>query len=129
MVRQRLLGLSTTGHFIQPPDELGVAHAADCEVEPQQIGVDVRRQRREIVAQHRAAKLRAQRIARQHGLTILLVLRRKLWLLNVEEQLVEPIVSHRVTPHRGWIASSLALLAMTSLIVRWNTDGSLRHCE
>src|SRR6476661_6203937 len=72
---------------VQARDELGFRHAADLEVEPQQIGVHERRDRADVVFQQRLADLRFDFIARDDRGHVGAKLRCKLTvLLQVEEQ-------------------------------------------
>ena len=52
---------------MQPRDELGLRHAADLEIEAQQIGIDQRRQRGDVVREQRLAKLRLDLVAVDHA--------------------------------------------------------------
>src|SRR5262249_3712312 len=80
---------------MQPRDELCLRHAADLEIEAQQIGVDQRRDGADVVGEQRLADLRLDLIAVDHAGHIAAVLRRQLGIvLQFEEQLADPIVRH-----------------------------------
>ena len=56
---------------VQARDELGFRHAADLEVEPQEIGVDERRERGDVVFQQRLADVRPD-FAREWSINVIL---------------------------------------------------------
>src|SRR5216684_2937864 len=96
-----LLGLER----VQPGDELGLRHAADLEIEAQQVGVDQRRDRADVVVLQRRAELRLDLVAVEHGRHVGAVFRRELRVvLQIEEQLAHPVIRHpRSLPLRGRI--------------------------
>src|SRR6476646_636560 len=81
---------------VQARDELGFRHAADLEVEPQEIGVDERRERGDVVFQQRLADVRPDFVAADDGGHVGTIFRCQLAVvLQVEEQFAHPVVGHR----------------------------------
>jgi len=80
---------------VQPRDELAFRHAADLEVEAQEVGVDQRRDLAHVVLEQRLADVGVDLVALEHGGHIGAILRRQLRIvLQVEEQLAHPIIGH-----------------------------------
>jgi hypothetical protein len=80
---------------VQPGDEFRLRHAADLEIEPQQVGVDQRRDDADIVRQQRFADLRLDLVTVNDAAHVGAVLRGELRIvLQVEEQLAQPVVRH-----------------------------------
>src|SRR5262249_13647428 len=80
---------------VQPRDELAFRHAADLEVEAQEVGVDQRRDLAHVVLEQRLADVGVDLVALEHGGHIGDKRRRPLRIvLQVEEQLAPPIDSH-----------------------------------
>src|SRR5262249_18885301 len=87
-----LLGLER----VQPGDELVLRHAADLEIKAQQVGVDQRRERADVVLLQRLAELGLDRVALEHGRHVDAIFRRELRVvLQIEEQLAHLIIRHR----------------------------------
>src|SRR5262249_41681033 len=81
---------------IEPRYELALGHAADLEVEAQQIGVDQRRKRSDVVDEQRPSHVGLDRVAVDHAGHVGTIIRRQLGVLvQVEEQLAHPVVGHR----------------------------------
>src|SRR5262245_1373140 len=81
---------------MQPRDELAFWHAADLEVEAQQIGVDQWSDLTDVVFEQRLANVRLDLVAREHGGHVGAIFCGELRiLLQIEEQLAHPVIGHR----------------------------------
>src|SRR5882762_1904168 len=79
-------------HFFQ---EVRLRHPGDHEIEPEQVGVDPRREKRDVVALDRSAHLGLQGIAVEDLLPVGAVfVAERSGTLEIEEELAQPIVSH-----------------------------------
>src|SRR6185295_17199212 len=81
---------------MQACHELGLWHSADLEVESQQIGVDARRDRTDVVFEQGFADFRFDFITADDGGHVGAELRGQLLIvLEIEKQLAQPVVRHR----------------------------------
>src|SRR5436190_13870710 len=104
---------------VQAGDELGLRHAADLEVEAQEIGVDQRRDRADVVVEQRLAQFRLDLVAADYSGHVDAILRRQLRVvLEVEEQLAHPIVRHRRASPADGLVSRARQLDPTALFAR-----------
>src|SRR5258706_15430979 len=79
-------------HFFQ---EIGLGHSGDNEIEPEEIGVDPRREEGHVVALDRGPHFGLQGIAVEDLLAVGAVLIAELGgALKIEKELAQPIVSH-----------------------------------
>src|SRR5262245_31214346 len=82
---------------MQARDELGLRHAADLEVEAQQIGVNQRRDLADIVLEQCLADVRLDLVAANDARHVGAIFSRQLRVvMQVEEQLAHPVIRHRV---------------------------------
>src|SRR5262249_57150654 len=80
---------------VQPRDELTFRHAADLEVEAQEVGIDQRRDLAHVVLERGLADVGIDLVALEHGGHIGAILRRPLRIvLPIEEQLAHPEGGH-----------------------------------
>src|SRR5262245_18048862 len=81
---------------VQARDELGLRHAADLEVEAQQIGVDQRRDFADVVLEQGLADVRLDLVAADHARHGGAIFSRQLRVVvQIEEQLAHPVIAHR----------------------------------
>src|SRR5438067_10217656 len=81
---------------IQPPHELVVLHADGEEVVAQKVGVRALGEEGRVVLGDRLLHALVERIAREHGVAIGAELGGERRLLQIEEELREPVVAHQV---------------------------------
>src|SRR3954471_6386978 len=94
--RSAMGGLFPLLEGVQARHEFGLRHAADLEVESQQIGVDARRDRTDVVFEQRLADFRFDFITVDDGGHVGAELRGQLPIvLEIEKQLAKPVVRHR----------------------------------
>src|SRR5579864_1765709 len=83
--------------FFHLAEEFRLGHADDDEVEPEQVGIHPRREKRHVVALDGSAHLRLEGIAVEDRLAVGPVFRaERRGTLQVEEKLAQPIVAHKV---------------------------------
>src|SRR4051794_16301062 len=97
--RSAMGGLFPLLKGMQARHELGFRHATDLEVEPQQVGVDARRDRTDVVFEQRLADFRFDFITADDGGHVGAEFRGQLPIvLEIEKKLAQPVVRHRRFP-------------------------------